>query len=133
MAIDQSLKVQNGPGGSMTIQGSVVGPQGNHASIGGAPSTRAGGVDAGQLFPLLTSLRVAAATTAGLAPHVRARLIGCAAEAQRCVAAGDDEGSAQVLLHARMALEPAATDSAGGATLRELLEAALDLASSRPG
>jgi len=37
MAIDQSLKVQNSPSGNLTIQGSVVGPQGNHASIGAAP------------------------------------------------------------------------------------------------
>jgi hypothetical protein len=135
MNIDQSVRIQGSPGRNTTIHGSVNGAQGNTLNVGATPPhpARTGGVDAGQLFSLLTSLRVAAATTADLPPHVQAQLIGCAAEAQRCVTGGDGAGAAQVLLRARMALEPAATSSAGGATLRELLETALDLASSRTG
>jgi hypothetical protein len=134
MSIDQSVKIEGTPGGSLTIHGSVIGAQGNTLNVGATPPDPgpAGGVDVGQLFNLLTSLRVAAATAADLPPHVQGQLIGCAAEAQRRVTAGDGEGAAGVLLRARMGLDAAIAGSAAGATLRELVETALDLASSAP-
>lgn len=132
MNIDQSVRIQGSPGGNTTIHGSVSGAQGNTLNVGAVPPppSPAGGVDAGQLFTLLTSLRVAVATATGLPAHVKAQLIGCAAEAQRRMAAGDGEGAAQLLLRARVSLEPVAGDAGVSASLREMLEAALDLASA---
>jgi len=123
MPNEDGVSLQNS--GTINMHGSVIGGRGNQVGAGAASA--ASGVGVEQLFGLLTSIRISAASAADLPPDVQAHVIGGAAQAQRHLAAGNAADAASMLLRTRLALEPAAT-TATGATLREMMETALDLA-----
>lgn len=124
MPDDDSVHLQNS--GTINMHGSIIG--GRSHRVGGAGAADQG-VDPSQLFALLTSIRITAASATDLLPETQVQVIGGAAEAQRRLSAGDVDGASAVLLRTRVALGTLTEASLTAATLRELVETALDLAS----
>lgn len=125
MAIDNGPLVHNSGDGTINLHGTVVGGNGNQVTVSQAAASIPG---AGELLRVLTAIRLTAAASTDLPPHVQAGVLTGLAEAQRSVTVGDMGYAGEVLLRTRGTLAPTGTASGRtAATLCTLFDSALDL------